>query len=106
MSSAADSPRIGQWYERTDTVEIFRVIGIDDGAATIEIQSFDGDVGEIDTELWSGLPLEVLRPPQDWLVSMEDMEAQDIASSRAETLLNNPVALERLPEVGSGYVLP
>src|SRR5437764_1278735 len=49
MNSAVGSPQIGQWYERTDTAEVFRVTGIDDGAGTTEIQSFDGDVDEIDT---------------------------------------------------------
>lgn len=100
MNSAVGSPRIGQWYERPDTAEIFRVTGIDEGAGTIEIQSFDGDVDEIDTPLWAGLPLELAQPPEDWLASMEDMEAEDVASSQAETILDNPVALERLAEVG------
>jgi len=71
-----------------------------------EIQSFDGDVDEVDLQLWTGLPLEFAQPPEDWLASMEDMDAQDATSSRAETILDNPVALERFAEVGSGYVVP
>ena len=101
MNSTVGSPQIGQWYERADTAEVFRVTGIDDGAGTIEIQSFDGDVDEVDLQLWSALPLEYAQPPDDWLASVEDMDAQDVA-----TILDNPVALERFAEVGSGYVLP
>ena len=95
MNSTVGSPQIGQWYERADTAEIFQVTGIDDGAGTIEIQSFDGDVDEIDSQVWSAMSLEYAQPPEDWLAPVEDMEAQDVASSQAETMLDNPVALEQ-----------
>lgn len=106
MNSTVGSPQIGQWYERADTAEIFQVTGIDDGAGTIEIQSFDGDVDEVDLQLWSALPLEYAQPPEDWLPSVEDMDAQEVASSQAETILDNPVALERFAEAGSGHLTP
>ena len=105
MNSTVGSPQIGQWYERADTAEIFQVTGIDDGAGTIEIQSFDGDVDEVDLRLWSALPLEFAQPPEDWLASVEEMDAQDFVSSQAETILDNPAALERLAEAGSRYVV-
>jgi hypothetical protein len=102
MNSATGSPEIGQWYERADSGTLFQVTGLDEGAGTVEIQSFDGDVGEIEARIWSGLPLERVQLPEDGLGPAEEMEAQDLAFSQAETLLANPRALEQLAELGSG----
>jgi hypothetical protein len=49
--------RIGQWYENLDTDEVFFVTGYDDKSHTIELQSIDGDVSEIDVDTWSALAL-------------------------------------------------
>ncbi len=65
MNEKVGSPRIGQWYLRSDTAEAFLVTGLDRRAATIEIQSFDGDLDEIDANNWSALPLEFAEPPED-----------------------------------------
>jgi hypothetical protein len=102
MNSATGSPEIGQWYERADSGTLFQVTGLDEAAGTVEIQSFDGDVGEIEARIWSGLPLERVQLPEDGLGPAEEMEAQDLAFSQAETLLANPRALEQLAELGSG----
>jgi len=95
MSSAAVKPQIGQWYARTDTGDVFQVTGLDEGGGTIEIQSFDGDVDEIENPLWAGLPLESAPPPEGAMEPVEDMEAQDLACSQAQRILENPLALEQ-----------
>jgi len=95
MSSAAVKPQIGQWYARTDTGDVFQVTGLDEGGGTIEIQSFDGDVDEIENPLWAGLPLESAPPPEGGMEPVEDMEAQDLACSQAQRILENPLALEQ-----------
>jgi len=106
MNGTVGSPEIGQWYERTDNSDIFQVTGLDEESGTIEIQSFDGDVGELDVQVWASLPLQLEQPPEDWMVSAEQMEAQDLACSQAETILENPLALERFAESGLGNVAP
>lgn len=103
MNGTAGNPQIGQWYERTDNAEIFQVTGLDEEAGTIETQSFDGDVGEIDGQIWAGLPLERAQAPEDWMAPVKDMEAQDLACVEAATLLENPLALEWFAEGGSRY---
>jgi hypothetical protein len=95
MNGAVGDPQIGQWYERTDNGGIFQVIGFDDGARTVEIQSFNGDIDELEAEMWASLPLVLAQPPEDWLESMDDLQAEDVACSEAETLLEDPAALER-----------
>jgi hypothetical protein len=106
MNSTVGNPEIGQWYERTDIANVFQVTGLDEADGTIETQSSDGDVGEIEARIWSGLPLERAQPLDDGLGPLEAMEAQDIASSQAETLLANPLALEQFAEVGSRSFAP
>jgi hypothetical protein len=65
MKASVGSPIIGQWYSRTDKGENFVVTGIDDEAGTIEIQSFDGDLDELDRDIWRALPLELAEEPED-----------------------------------------
>ena len=66
MNMSVGRPEIGQWYARADKGELFQVVGRDEPSRTIEIQSFGGDLDEIDAETWAALPLELSAPPEDW----------------------------------------
>lgn len=81
MNSEVGSARIGQWYSRSDKGEIFQVTGVDDGSETVEIQTFDGDLDEIDQEAWATLPLSFAEPPEDWTGPMDDVEVDDLGFS-------------------------
>ncbi len=59
-------PEIGQWYARADKDELFQVVRPDAASRTIEVQSFDGDLDEMDNETWATLPLERVETPEDW----------------------------------------
>ena len=48
---------VGQWYLRQDTGEMFWVTDYDDESGTVEIQTLDGDLDELDEEVWQSLPL-------------------------------------------------
>ncbi|HVS76393.1 MAG TPA: DUF6763 family protein [Steroidobacteraceae bacterium] len=76
--------RIGQWYTRRDKGEIFQVVGYDPGARTIETQTFDGDLDEIDFETWAGLPLAFAAPPEDWTGPVDDVERDDLGYSETD----------------------
>jgi hypothetical protein len=69
--------RIGQWYLRRDIDEIFQVTGYDDRSRTIEIQTSDGDLDEIETELWRKIPLELIEAPEQWSGSVDDVGDDD-----------------------------
>lgn len=73
--------RIDQWYLRQDKGEAFLVTAYDDKSRTIEIQTFDGDIDEIDEELWSKLPLEFAEPPEDWTGPIDEVETDDLGYS-------------------------
>lgn len=69
MNSA---PQVGQWYTQLDTRETFLVTGYDDASRTIETQTVDGDLNEIDEEIWNTLPLAFAEPPEDWTEVIDD----------------------------------
>lgn len=64
----------GQWYLREDTAEIFQVTGYDEPSRTIEIQTLDGDLDEMDEESWQDLPIKFAEPPRDWAGPADDAE--------------------------------
>ncbi len=66
MNEPVGEARIGQWYRHTDKGEEFVVTARDEQAGTIEVQSFDGDLDEIDESTWGILPLELAPAPEDW----------------------------------------
>lgn len=78
------NPRIGQWYQRADKGEAFQVTGIDEESRTIEIQSFDGDLDEIDADSWRTLPLTLSEAPEDWTGPVDDVEVDDLGYSQTE----------------------
>jgi hypothetical protein len=66
MNKGIDQERIGQCYLRWDNGEIGQVTGRDEGSRTIEIQSFAGEIDEIEEECWAMLPLGLAQPPEGW----------------------------------------
>lgn len=84
MNTGVGRARIGQWYTRWDKGEIFQVVGYDANSRTIETQTFDGDLDEVDLETWIGLPLAFLEPPEDWTGPVDDVERDDLGYSETE----------------------
>lgn len=74
----------GQWYMRGDKGEIFQVIGYDEDSRTVEIQTFDGDLDEIELEAWNTLPLALAEPPEDWTGPVDDIERDDLGYTETE----------------------
>ena len=73
--------RIGKWYLRRDTSAIFQVTGYDDTSRTIEIQTVDGDLDEIEMEVWRVLPLDLVDLSEDWSGPVADVEDDDPGDS-------------------------
>ena len=84
MNTGVGRARIGQWYTRWDKGEIFQVVGYDASSRTIETQTFDGDLDEVDLETWAGLPLAFAEPPEDWTGPVDDVERDDLGYSETE----------------------
>jgi hypothetical protein len=76
-------PEIGAWY-RIRGGESFEIVAIDEDDRTIEMQSFDGTVEEMDLEDWSTQrasgEIEDAQAPEDWSGSV-DVDSEDDAPS-------------------------
>jgi hypothetical protein len=72
---AIQYPVIGQWFRRPNGT-LFEVVAIDEDDATVEIQLFDGTIGEIEIERWPELLLMEASAPEDWSGSV-DMDPED-----------------------------
>ena len=68
-------PRLGDWY-KSITGDRFEIVALDDDAATMEVQYFDGAVEEIDFDTWKDMEIVPIEPPEDWSGSM-DLQKED-----------------------------
>jgi hypothetical protein len=84
MNTGVGIAQVGQWYLRRDKGEIFQVTGYDESSGTIEIQTFDGELDEIDAESWRTLPLEFAEQPEDWTGPVDDVEVDDLGYSETD----------------------
>jgi len=77
---AIQYPVIGQWFRRPNGT-LFEVVAIDEDDATVEIQLFDGTIGEIEIERWPELLLMEVSAPEDWSGSV-DMDPEDYVGKK------------------------
>jgi hypothetical protein len=77
-------PILDQWYLREDTGETFLVMDHDERSGTIEIQTSNGDLDELDEEMWRSLPLSFAEPPQDWTSPIDTLKAEDLEGVETE----------------------
>lgn len=76
-------PTIGDWYRNIHSGERFEVVALDEDAGTIEIQTYDGDVDEMDLATWHASNLEAIDPPEDPMGSV-DMDAEELGYNDSE----------------------
>ncbi len=82
---------IGQWYLRNANGERFRVVGIDDRTYTIEIQSSEGDLDELDIEAWNTLRLTRCPDPEGWACPMDGFDECDSCELTGQPLSHREV---------------
>lgn len=74
----ATEPILENWYKDASTGRTFRIVAIDEETDSIEVQYFNGDIGEYDFASWleSGfLPIEA---PEDWTAPFDAVETDDL----------------------------
>jgi len=77
-------PAIGIWYRHLDKGEVFQVVGFDERSRTIEIQAFDGDIDEMDEDVWNTLSIAVAEPPEDATGPIDDVDRDDASNLDSE----------------------
>ena len=66
-------PAVGHWYQNPDQSK-FEVIALDEDEGVIEIQYFDGELDEMEFDVWPQLGLEGVSPPEDWTGAYDGFE--------------------------------
>ena len=69
---------IGQWYHYPEKSQKFMVTAIEDESGTVEVQYFDGTIGEFELADWSEMQAEDIAEPEDWSGPMDDIEIDDL----------------------------
>jgi hypothetical protein len=70
-------PAVGHWYQNPDQSK-FEVIALDEDEGVIEIQYFDGELDEMEFDVWPQLGLEGVSPPEDWTGAYDGFERDDL----------------------------
>ena len=78
--SAHDSLEVGSWYSSTDGGQ-FKVVAINEDDETIDIQYFNGDIGEVSLDTWYEMELELMAAPEDWSGPFDDLIADDFGDT-------------------------
>ncbi len=77
---AVKYPTIGNWF-RQPNGSLFEVVAVDEDDGTVEIQQFDGTIGEFDIENWPRMLLVEVSAPEDWSGSV-DMDPEDYVGTK------------------------
>ena len=73
-------PIEGCWYESNDNGDIFFVIMVDEDDGVIEIQSYDGDLDELELAEWQEMDLEAIEQPEDFHGSIDgDLDDETVS---------------------------
>lgn len=73
-------PTVGHWYQNPDQTK-FEVVALDEDEGIIEIQYFDGELDEMEFDVWSQLALVKVPPPEDWSGAYGEFERDDLGYS-------------------------
>lgn len=83
MTTEAD-PIVDEWYHYPEKAQKFKVTGLDEHSATVEIQFFDGTVDEFDIDTWRQLDVERIETPEDWTGPLDNIDKAELNKEGAE----------------------
>ena len=84
MTTIVD-PVIGDWYKDVENDLMFKVVAIEESDDTIEVQYFNGDIGEYDKDSWYNSTFDYVEAPEDWSAPFDEIEAEDLGYSDPDT---------------------
>jgi hypothetical protein len=84
MPTEAD-PVVGSWYQHLDKGQEFYVVAINEDEGLIEVQHFDGDLEEIDADVWYQLDLQPIEEPENWTGPIDFGEIDDLGTEVTDT---------------------
>ena len=84
MTTIVD-PVIGDWYKDVENDLMFKVVAIEESDDTIEVQYYNGDIGEYDKDSWYNSTFDYVEAPEDWSAPFDEIEAEDLGYSDPDT---------------------
>ncbi|MDH5445959.1 MAG: hypothetical protein OEY52_10400 [Gammaproteobacteria bacterium] len=75
------APKVGSWYRNLEDGRLFEVVAMDEDDGTIEIQYFESEIEELDTDTWGELVLEFTAAPEDWSGPYDDLISDDMGDT-------------------------
>lgn len=78
MSTDALLPAIDDWFQDAETGRSFRVVAVDDENDSINVQYYNGDIGDFDLSSWRDSTLIPIEPPEDASAPFDDLEMDDL----------------------------
>jgi len=85
MSTDAD-PRLSSWYSPQGKGQEFRVVAVDTENELIDLQNFDGEINEIDFDVWYEMDFELIAAPENWSGAHDYGEIDDLGTEITDTL--------------------
>jgi hypothetical protein len=89
MTTVAD-PIIGSWYKDVENNLMFKVVAIEESDDSIEVQYYNGDIGEYDHDSWYSSTFDYIEDPEDWSAPFDDLESDDLGYSDPDDHRRNP----------------
>lgn len=83
MTTITD-PVINNWYKDVENDLTFKVVAIDEGDDSIDVQYINGDIGDYDSDTWYNSTFDFIEAPEDWSAPYE-LEAEDLGYSDPDT---------------------
>lgn len=74
-------PKIGSWYRNREDGRLFEIVAMDEDDGTIEIQYFESEIEELDTDTWEELSLDLTAAPEDWSGPYDDLISDDMGDT-------------------------
>ena len=75
------TPILQEWYQDLASGRTFRIVALDEENDSIEIQYYNGDIGEFDFSSWEDSVFTPIEAPEDWSAPYDDLETDDLGYS-------------------------
>ena len=84
MTTITD-PVIGSWYKDVENDLVFKVVATDENDDAIEVQYYNGDIGEYDKDSWYNSTFDYIEDPEDWSAPYGQVEKDDLGYSDTDS---------------------
>jgi hypothetical protein len=96
-------PSVESWYQDAETGRSFRVVAVDEPNETIDVQFYNGDIGELDFASWQESTILPIEPPEDASAPFDDVEAEDLGYTDLDLHERGNLTLDDLLDERDAY---